>query len=187
MASNHKHFIIFHPLSIVFMTIMIGCAPVISRQIREQANPAITFKDVFESPLKYKGQIIILGGVIISAKNTSEGTLLEILQRPLGFRGEPKDVDRSEGRFLALSSQYLDVAIYSRNRLVTIAGEIYGQKKMSLNGIEYPYPLLHIKEIYIWPELDYLRPYPYYPYPYYYPYRPYYYLHRYHCHPSYWY
>jgi outer membrane lipoprotein len=77
--------------------------------------------------------------------------MIEVLQKPADTRGKPKDVDESEGRFLALYPGYLDVAIYNGGRKVTVAGEIQGKKIQRLGEIDYTYPLISAKEIHLWP------------------------------------
>ena len=127
-----------------------GCAPVISKELRKEVVKEITFKQVIKDPDAYRGRVVLWGGVIIGARNLKEGTLIEILQRPSDGTGRPKDVDESDGRFLALYDGYLDVAIYSRGREVTVAGEIKGKRVLPLSEIEYTYPLLSIGEIHLW-------------------------------------
>lgn len=144
---------------------MASCAPVISKQVRDQVKPGVTFSAVFRDPEGYKGQMMVLSGVIVSAENTKEGTLLQIVQRPAGFRGQPKDVDTTEGRFLALDSQYLDTYVYTKDREVTVAGEVQGKRTLPLDKTEYTYPLIQVKELYLWPVIEYRN---YSPYPYYY-------------------
>ena len=162
-----------HLMPVILLLSTASCAPVISKQIRDQIRPDIAFKDVLNDPEHYKGQIIILSGVIIETKNTKEGTLLQVLQRPAGFRGQPKDVDETEGRFLALYDRYLDAEVYTKGREVTIGGEIEWKRTLTLPSgeIAYTYPLIQVKEIYLWPIVErYYSPYPYYYYPgYYYP------------------
>lgn len=112
--------------------------------------------------------------MLIGAINLREGTMIEVLQKPAGFRGEPKDVDYSEGRFLVLYPRYLDVAIYTQGRKITVAGEVQGKKVQPLGEINYTYPLISAREIYLWPvEREERYHYPYrdpfwwhYPYPY---------------------
>lgn len=154
-------------LPIVSVLLITGCAPVISKQVREQVRTDITFKDALNDPESYKGQMIIASGIIIEAKNTKEGTLLQVLQRPAGLRGQPKDVDETGGRFLALVNRYLDVYVYAKGREVTIAGEVRGKRVLPLYETEYTYPLIHVKEIYLWPVIE-KRYYTPEPYPYYY-------------------
>ncbi len=146
---------------IVLLLSMLSCAPVISKQVREQVRPDITFKNVLNDPDRYKGQVIIICGIIIETENTKEGTLLKVLQRPAGFRGEPKDVDKSAGRFLALDTRLLDTTVFTKGRSVTIAGEVQGMRILPLYEKEYHYPLIYVKEIYLWPVKTVYHPYSY--------------------------
>jgi outer membrane lipoprotein len=154
----------------VFMILAAGCAPVISKNLREQVEKEISFKDVIQSPEAYQGKVVLWGGEIIGAKNTKEGTLIEVLQKPTDSQGKPKKVDRSDGRFLALYDGYLDVAIYAKGRDVTVAGEVKGKRVLPLGEIEYTYPIISAKEIHLWPKKIKERHYYHYPVPYrYYP------------------
>ena len=151
-----------------------GCAPVISKQLREQAAKELTLSVVLKNPDAYKGKTVLCSGVIISSVNLKEGTMIEVLQKPADRQGKPKDVDESEGRFLALNPGYLDVAIYNGGRKITVAGVIKGKKIQRLGEIEYSYPLIRVKEIHLWPvekEERVYYPYPCWHYPWwYYPY-----------------
>ena len=162
--------------------IVTGCAHVISEQLRLQVPPELTFKEVSRGPAKYQGKIVLWGGVIIKSTNSKEGTLIEVLEKPLGFRGQPKDVDVSEGRFLILHPKYLDTAIYAQDREITVAGKVIGERTLPLGEIEYSYPVIAPKEMHLWEreEPDYWYPYwPYgwwgYPWWPYHPYCPWYY------------
>jgi outer membrane lipoprotein len=128
-----------------------GCAPPISKQLREQVSEELTLKVVLKKPEAYKGKTILLSGVIISSVNLKEGTMIEVLQKPADMQGRPKDVDESQGRFLALYPGYLDVAIYNGGRKVTVAGEVQGKRIQPLGEIDYTYPLISAREIHLWP------------------------------------
>jgi len=165
MIKSDKCFIFSYPMLIILLLFMASCAPVISTQVREQVRPDITFKEVLNDPEHYKGQMIILSGIVIKTENTKEGTLLQVLQRPASFRGKPKDVDETGGRFLALNSRYLDVNVFTKGRSVTIAGEVQGKRVLPLGEIEYTCPLIYVREIYLWPiEKSYPDRYYYYDY-----------------------
>ena len=150
-------------ISILFI---VGCAPVISKPLRDQVDKNLTFRDVVKDPEAHKGSMVVWAGVIIEAKNTQEGTLIEILQKPADFLGAPEEADRTEGRFLALYNTYLDIAVYAKGREVTVGGKVQGKRIMPLGEIQYTYPLVVAKEIYLWPDTskERLAPY-YYPYP----------------------
>ena len=128
-----------------------GCAAVISKQLREQVSRELTLSVVAKAPEAYKGETVLWSGVIISSVNLKEGTMIEVLQKPADKQSKPKDVDDSEGRFLALYPGYLDVVIYNGGRKVTVAGEVQGKKIQRLGKIEYTYPLISAKEIHLWP------------------------------------
>ncbi len=87
----------------------------------------------------------MLGGMIVAARNTKEGTLIEILQKPLDTDGRPLDTDSSEGRFLVQSETFLDSAVYHPGRLATVVAEVIGRKEQPLDEIVYSYPLLIMK------------------------------------------
>lgn len=160
MVKNNTY-IIFSQSMVIVVLFMVGCAPVISKQVREQVRPDVTFREVLNDPERYKGQMIILSGIVVETENTKEGTLLQVLQRPAGFRGKPKDVDDTGGRFLALDSRYLDGNVFTRGRAVTIAGVVQGEQILPLDETEYSYPLVYVKELYLWPdERGYGTPYP---------------------------
>ena len=149
-----------------------ACAPVISKELRMQVDEKLTFKEVLQDPENYKGKIVVWSGVIIETENQKDGTFIKVLQKPADPSGRPKDIDRSEGRFLAFNKDFLDEAIYAEGREITVGGEVLGKRVLPLDKIEYHYPLISVKEIYLWPIL---KQEPYYPYGYpYYPYPPWY-------------
>ena len=133
----------------LLLLLSVGCASIISKELRRELSPDITFKQVIKDPDAHKGKTVLISGIILGSRNTKEGTLIEILQKPADMEGKPKDVDDSDGRFLALYNGYLDTAIYSRGRDVAVAGEITGKRILPLGEIDYIYPLISIKEIHL--------------------------------------
>jgi outer membrane lipoprotein len=155
---------------LLILFLLSGCAHVISKNLRGQVDQALTFREAFQNPNAHQGKMVIWGGDIVKAINQKDGTtLVEVFQLPLSRRGEPNEAYPSEGRFLILSEKYLDPYLFRRGRKITVAGEILGEKTMALGKMDYRYPLVSSKQIYLWTE------YYYYPAPYYYPYSPYYY------------
>ena len=164
---------IFTYITLSLLLIATGCAPIISKELRKNVSVELTFKEIIKDPDAYKGKIVLLSGVILGSKNTKEGTLIEVLQKPADMEGRPKDVDESDGRFLAIYDGYLDTAIYNRGREAVVAGKIKEKRTLPLGEIEYGYPLILIKEIHLFKAKKEERVYPY-PYPFW-CYRPWYY------------
>jgi len=141
--------------------LMMGCAHVISKDLRAKTDISLAFNQVYQNSDIYKGKWVVWGGEIIEAVNQKDGTTqIEVFQKPLGWRGEPYETASSEGRFLVLADKYLDSYIFRRGRKITVAGEILGEKVKPIGEMDYRYPLLSSKQIYLWPEY-YYRPYPY--------------------------
>jgi len=67
------------------------------------------------------------------------------------------DTVPSEGRFLVLADQYLDPHLYQGGKKITVAGELIGETIQSVGEMDYRYPLLSSKQIYLWPEYYYYR------------------------------
>jgi len=142
-----------------------GCVHVISKEIRDKVDPALTFGQVIQNPTAYKGKTVVWGGEIINTLNQKNGTTeIEVFQMPLDSRDAPKTSNASEGRFLILINRYLDPYLYREGRMVTVAGEISGEQIKPLGEVNYRYPLVSSQQIYLWEESYY---YPYH-YPYYY-------------------
>ncbi len=166
-------------LPVLGMLVLSGCAHAISDEGHRLVDPAITFSRLRENPDAQLGKYVLVGGSIAGVKNSKEGAQLEIVQADLDSSDAPTNIYHSDGRFLATSPALLDPFIYKPGRLVTIVGEVKGQRTMPLDEVEYTYPVIAIREIYLWKEyaVEYGYPYPlpsiYYNYdPYYWGYAP---------------
>ncbi len=132
-----------------------GCASgpdVVPETMKPQIDPSLTFSQILEEPTSYQGVVVLLGGEVLSAKRLSEGTRLEILQLPLDSADEPVlDRTASQGRFLAFESSFLDPATLPFNTRVTLVGEVSGVTNAKLDEMEYDYPTMRVKHLYVWP------------------------------------
>ena len=96
MKSRFKWFLL---LSLILLS---GCAHVISKDLRTKSDLSLTLSQVRQNPESFKGKWVVWGGEIVETVNQKEGTTqIEVFQRPLGWRGEPKETTASEGRFLS--------------------------------------------------------------------------------------
>jgi outer membrane lipoprotein len=156
---------------LLIVLLLTGCVHAISDETLRLVDRSVSFALLKENPDKYIGSQVLLGGTIASVKNTKQGSELEIVQFRLDSDNKPEESYNSGGRFLAQSANFLDPVIYKSGRPVTVAGEVKGHKTTPLDQIEYTYPIISIRELYLWKEPEsYGYPYP---YPYYYPYYPY--------------
>lgn len=157
--------------AVLFLT---ACAPVLSRDLMREGTRDVPMTRFQTTPEAYKGQLFILGGVIVDTRLTEQGSEIEALYVPVDSSGDLEEGEHAGGRFLALlpkAKGMLDPEVYKKGREVTLAGEFVETRKGKIDEMEYTYPVFNIRQIYLWPEEKY---YPYPPY-YYYPYYPYYY------------
>jgi outer membrane lipoprotein len=136
-------------LLLLILLLSASCSHVVSKNVRQQAVGSETIPAVFKDPDMFKGRTVILGGNIISSKNTDKGTYIEVLQKPLNYRGRPKDTDFTYGRFMVFHPLYLESAIYSRGKEITVAGEVMGRVAQPLGEMEYTYPLINAGELHL--------------------------------------
>jgi outer membrane lipoprotein len=147
--AKHKVLALF--LLMVAMLLMAGCTHVVSKQVLNEVDRNATFAQVVKDPDAYRGKTVLFGGAIIETKNFADKSQVVVLQQPLDRRDRPVAGDVSEGRFIILISGFLDPAIYSPGRLVTIAGKVVGKEKHPMGEIEYTYPVVEKQGLYLWP------------------------------------
>jgi outer membrane lipoprotein len=142
---------LFVSIAMASLLLLAGCAPVISRGALKQVDQSLTFEQLLENPEAYRGKTVLLGGNIIETQNFSDRTLITVLQSPLDFRKKPAVEDKSRGRFIVYVSGFLDPAIYRNGRKITAVGSVVGEEVRPLGEIEYSYPVIEKKELYLWP------------------------------------
>jgi outer membrane lipoprotein len=137
-------------------------------------TPAITFSQLRVAPDSFKGQSVVFGGKVLSARRLKDGTRIEVLQLPLDQSSRPgMNLTQSQGRFIGIHREFLDPATLPYGTRVTITGDVTGSITMPLDETEYTYPVIDIKTLRVWSDHDEarMRSYYYYgPWPYWGPY-----------------
>ena len=161
---------------ILLLVFAFSCAPFPQETMRE-VEKDIAFEDVLKDPGLFQGKVVLWGGVIIEAVNRPDVTLIIVRQTELDFQKQPKDLDKSAGRFIVRHEGFLDPAIYSKDRELTVSGAIAGKEERVIGERRYIYPVIDARDIRLWEkrtEVPYYYdpwygPYPFwgaYPYPY---------------------
>jgi len=146
--ANSRFFTLFFSGSL--LVVMSGCSYPISEGLRQEAAKDLTFAKVLTSPPAYHGNMVIWGGVIIKVVKQGEETKLFLWETPLEFGERPKGREFAEGMFIAKSPQHLDPETYAAGRKVTVGGEIIGEELEKWDTLPYVYPVVMIKELYLW-------------------------------------
>jgi outer membrane lipoprotein len=127
-----------------------GCTYAISPEMSARVDKTISFEMIQADPDTFKGKLVLLGGTIAQTVNSKQGTVIEVVQKPLDYWGKPKRTDRTGGRFLMLSPGYLDAMIFAPGREITVAAEVAGTRNKALDEMEYSYPVVIAKELKLW-------------------------------------
>jgi len=126
-----------------------ACAPV-SQELRREAEASAPFSEIRKNPEKFKGAVVLWGGVIIETVNRQDSTSVRVMQTALDFQGRPTDLDRSEGRFIVVVDRFLDPDIFKKGREITVGGEIAGSETHPIGEIRYVYPVVRARELKLW-------------------------------------
>jgi outer membrane lipoprotein len=130
--------------------------------------PSPPFSQIKAAPESFKGQTLVLGGQVLSARRLKDGTRIEVLQLPLNDSQQPSlDLMKSQGRFVAIQREFLDPATIPQGTFLTITGELTGSMILPLDETNYTYPVVEIKTFHTWipsqdSNLSRNRPYPFY-------------------------
>lgn len=129
------------------MLFLSGCAHVMSDTNLKAVDQSVSYTDLSAKPESFAGRTVLLGGVIAGVRGSDDAVMLEVAQLELFKNGVPNEDSRSGGRFLAISTELIDPVVYQPGKLVTIIGEVKGKKIQKLDSVDYPYPLIAVREL----------------------------------------
>ena len=129
-----------------------GCVRAISKEVRREAVTVENFGQVRQATDAFKGKTVILGGDILETRNRPEGTTVVVLEKSLDWTLRPRLLDVTGGRFMVRFGEYLDPAIFSKGRQITVAGRVVGSETEKVGEVPYNYVILEGRESYLWRE-----------------------------------
>jgi outer membrane lipoprotein len=150
-------------IALLLALALAGCASEVPRPIREAPAGNILLAQTLKNPEQHRGAAVRWGGAISSVENRRDETWIEIVERSLDADGQPRDTDKSAGRFLARVQGFLDPAIFAPKRLVTVAGALEGVSTRTIGEHPYTYPVVRADSTHLWPVPTKME------HPYYYP------------------
>lgn len=148
---------------LMILALLTACASNVPLAIREPLKNAPDVHNARLAKDELAGQRVRWGGVIAGIQNNASETLIEVVDRPLANNGRPLDSDTSGGRFLARISGFLDPAIYTSKRELTVTGVLAPTITRPVGDYPYRYPVVDVDSYYLW-----AKPLPPPRYPYYY-------------------
>lgn len=127
---------------LISLLLAVSCS-VISRELREDAQKGVSFKDLVENTSHYVGKTVILGGYILGAHRGEGGTRIDVSQAPLSTWEIPGDISQSEGRFVVIDKKSEDFDQFRNGLAITVAGKVLG--RMTAGTQNCPSPCLEVE------------------------------------------
>lgn len=133
-----------------FMLFFQGCTYAISPGLAGKADKTVRFEKLQADPDSFTGKLIIVGGTIAQTSDVNQGTLIEVIQRPLDYWGKPERTKRTGGRFLVFHQGTLNALAFAPGIDITVAGEVLGTSSPMIGTKQYDYPVVLSKELKRW-------------------------------------
>lgn len=114
----------------------------------------INYSQAKQSINSYKDALVRWGGEIIDVENEQTYSLVQVMYYPLNYYGRPQTSEANEGRFVIKSPEFLDPAIYTKKKEITVAGKLSGEIERTVGKKTVRVPLITSTIIHLWPEID---------------------------------
>jgi outer membrane lipoprotein len=95
-------------------------------------------------------QAVRWGGQIVSVRNLSDRTLVEVLALPLDTDGRPQSDAPPQGRFLVERAGFLEPHVYASGRLLEVSGRLDGFADGRVGDAPYRYPVVMADTLRLW-------------------------------------
>lgn len=154
----------------VLLSLLLGGCTGLPASLQNAPFMNLSYSQVSSDSNSFKDTPVRWGGVIISVENEAQSSLMQVLFHPLDYNGRPQTYKPGEGRFVITSAEFLDPAVYAKDKEITVAGVIAGDIELTVGKRTIHVPLLTATAIHLWPNYpDYTHQpgyfYPYYGYP----------------------
>jgi len=134
---------------LLLSVIAVSCGP-FPHHVMQEVTGDIPYNEVVKAPETFRGSTVLWGGVIVDTITRSNDTLIIVRETKLDLRKRPMNTDRSAGRFIIRHQGFLDPAIYSREREVTVVGMIAGKEERPVGELLYSYPVIEPRSLKLW-------------------------------------
>jgi outer membrane lipoprotein len=111
---------------------------------------AVLPAQVAQSPEQYGNGQVIWGGSVIDVRNFPDHSELEILAYPLDSSQRPQPTAHAAGRFIAIFPGYVEAFNYPGGALITISGQLNGNRSGMVDQAAYVYPLVSVAQSHVW-------------------------------------
>lgn len=115
-----------------------------------QVDRSLTPQGVVAEPDINLGKMALWGGTILDTRNLTEATRIEVLAYPLDASHRPLLGSKPLGRFIIMSSGYLEPTTYTPGRLVTVLGKVVESQTGKIGESTYIYAVINSEQVHLW-------------------------------------
>lgn len=131
--------------------LLAGCASHIPEPIRTPLPGGPSLAEARADPGTFRGSRVRWGGTIAAVHNRPTVTRVEMVARALSSEGEPAREDTTPGRFMAEFRGFVDPAVFSEGRRLTVVGTLGGMAERAIGDYAYRFPVVAVEHHYLWP------------------------------------
>lgn len=130
------------------LLVVVACSP--PRALVGPPVDEVTVAEAQERDLT--GTRVRWGGEVVTVTVEQQETCFEMVGRPLDRMARPRDVDATDGRFLACAPGFYEPTIYAAGRTMTFVGTLEPSVVQKIGEHDYRYPRLRAESLYLWPK-----------------------------------
>ncbi len=143
-------------ICVLLVLFLAGCGPMTGAS-KGTVHKETMYPVIAADPAAYTGSNVLWGGTILETRIIPGGSELVVEQAPLNFRQRP-DPNITRGMFLAKTFRVISPEEYGKGKLITVAGEIVGEERRRVGAEEYVFPVVAVREMYVWSEGNKVAP-----------------------------
>ena len=127
-----------------------GCASGPTTSVGQAQVDAVALATVLADIDDYQGTTVRWGGLVTETENKADHTLVFIVARKLKNNEKPLSNSASEGRFVARFDGFVDPLVYEAGRPLSVVGEIDGSLARPIGEYDYRFPVVAVRDSYLW-------------------------------------
>jgi outer membrane lipoprotein len=152
-------------LSLILLLSITACSTLPPAIDNPPAND-ISYSQASGDITRYLGAPVRWGGVIIDVLNEQSYSRVQVMAYPLNNYGRPIIDKPHLGRFYIDSGEFLDPAVYAKDKEITVAGALNGDREQMVGKKMLRLPVIKAHTLHLWPDYQPRYYYDgYYPYP----------------------
>ena len=140
--------------ALLFCGLLLSACSTLPHAIEDAPLYDLSYQEAQRNAINVKNAPVRWGGIIVEVENQPDVTLMQVLYYPLDRSARPETEETTPGRFVIQSTEFLDPAIYGKDREITIAGTLIGDIERTIDKKTLRLPLVKATTLHLWPRIN---------------------------------